>query len=314
MSMAWGARQQRLSLNANLFPDFQHRRITTEPGVQIACVIGGSGPPILMLHGYPQTKEMWAYVAADLAKDHTVVAADLRGYGASSKPSADAHGNPYTFRDMANDAAAMMTQLGHEAFHLVTHDRGSRVGHRFALDHGDRLLSLTLMDIIPTVDVWDNMDAELAHAYWHWPFLAQPAPFPEDRITADPDGHFHYCLESWGKAKLSEFHPDQLAAYQEAWRDPAMIWGSTADYRAGYFIDPQHDADDAGKQIACPTLVLYGAAGVMGRKFDVGALWRPLIAGPMTVEAIPGGHFFIDQHPNETQAALRAFLAGIVQG
>ena len=276
-------------------------------GIQIAYVTAGSGPPVLLLHGYPQCKEMWAKVAARLADRYTVVAADLRGYGASSKPAATPDADTYSFRAMAADMAALMAALGHERFHFVGHDRGARVGHRFARDHGARLLSLTLMDIIPTTDVWVNMDTDFVLAYWHWPFLAQ-AHLAATMIARDPDGFFETCLQTWGKAKLNDFDPTQLDAYRQAWRDPAMIAASCADYRAAALVDPAHDDQDRTVKIPCPVLVMEGRDGVVGNRFDVAGLWQNEAVHPVRHNPIPGGHFFIDMQPDATASAVLAFL------
>lgn len=294
-----------------LFPGFAVGTHRADDGTAIAHVAGGSGPPVLLIHGYPQTRAMWAGIAPRLAPHFTVIAADLRGYGASGKPVPQDDGTPYSFRTMAADMASLMTALGHERFHLVGHDRGGRVGHRFARDHGARLRSLTVMDIIPTTAIWDHMDAELARAYWHWLLLAQPAPFPAALIEADPDRFFQHCLESWGAARLEDFPPAQLAAYSAAWREPGMIRASTADYRAGALIDPVHDAADAQRRIPCPLQVLTGQAGIMARKFDVPALWAEQAAGTLAARTMPGGHFFADTHPAQTADALLGFLSGL---
>lgn len=294
-----------------LFPGFSAAEHTGPDGVTIAYVTAGSGPAVLLLHGYPQTRALWARIAPELAQHFTVIAADLRGYGASSKPAPTPNADNYSFRAMAEDMAALMTNLGHERFHLVGHDRGARVGHRFALDHSERLLSLTLMDIIPTIDVWVNMDTSLSLAYWHWPFLAQPLPFPATMIGADPDMFFETCLQGWGKAKLSDFDPAQLDAYRSAWRDPAMIAASCGDYRAGALIDPAHDDEQPRPKIACPLLVMEGLDGVMGERFNVVGLWRQEAAGPVSHAPMPGGHFFIDLHPKQTTAALLDFLSDL---
>jgi haloacetate dehalogenase len=290
-----------------LFPGFSSGRCTLSDGVEIAYVTGGSGPPVLLLHGYPQTKELWSKVAPKLAETFTVVAADLRGYGASSKPAMAADESTYSFRAMANDQVLLMQSLGFERFHAVGHDRGARTVHRMALDHPDKVQSLTVMDIIPTGDVFDRTNKILALTYWHWFFLAQPGPFPETLIGHDPDHFFETCLLGWGKSQLSDFDPDQLAAYRTAWHDPGMIAGSCADYRAAAGIDSEHDAADRDVLITCPTLVAYGADGVMAELFDIPALWRQRCS-QVTDGPVPGGHFFIDQHPEATASLLRNFL------
>ncbi|MBO6673690.1 MAG: alpha/beta hydrolase [Rhizobiales bacterium] len=307
--MSLAARQLRSPLSADpLFPGFEVGENTGPDGVTIRYVKAGSGPAVLLLHGYPQNRAMWAKVAPKLVDNFTVIAADLRGYGASDKPEPTPDAENYAFRVMANDMAALMTALGHETFHLVGHDRGARVGHRFALDHPNRLLSLTLMDIIPTIDVWVNMDTDLSVAYWHWPFLAQPLPFPAALIGADPDMFFETCLKGWGKAKLEDFDPAMLDAYRQAWRDPAMIAASCGDYRAGAMIDYAHDDVQPRAKIACPLLVMEGLDGVMGQRFNVIGIWKQEATGPVSHAPMPGGHFFIDLHPEKTLDALQAFL------
>ncbi|MEL7097858.1 MAG: alpha/beta hydrolase [Pseudomonadota bacterium] len=274
-------------------------------GQTIACsTSGGTGPAVLLLHGFPQTRAMWHSIAPALAERFTVVAADLRGYGASSKPSGT---EPYRFRHMAQDMATLMAALGHDRFHLVGHDRGARVAHRLALDHGARVASLTLMDIVPTHLLLTELRHEVARAYYHWFFLAQPYPKPERMIGADPDAYFESLLGAWGPDGLAAFHPDALAAYRAAWRLPDTIRGMCADYRAALDHDVVDDAEDLGRRVDCPALVLYGANGIMARQFDVPGTWADRLAG-MRSAAIPGGHFFPDTAPVATTEALLAFL------
>ena len=276
-------------------------------GISISYDVAGEGPPVLLLHGFPQSRVMWDRIGADLQREFTVVRADLRGYGASSKPRPEGDPATYSFRAMGGDMLALMASLGFERFHLVGHDRGGRVAHRMSLDAPDRLLSLTVMDIVPTLTLLENWTADVSASYFHWSYLAQPAPFAERMIEADPDHFYEACLLGWGGASLEDF--EGLAAYRAAWRDPACIAATTADYRAVMAVDRYHDAEDRGRQFDGPALVLFGADGAMAKLFDVAETWAPFLS-KMTAKAIPGGHFFPDQSPDETSAALLNFLRG----
>ncbi|MEM1073158.1 MAG: alpha/beta hydrolase [Pseudomonadota bacterium] len=275
-------------------------------GQSIRYSTAGSGSPVLLLHGFPQTHVMWHAVAPMLASAYTVIAADLRGYGNSSKPSGTEN---YSFRHMAQDQVALMKLLGHDRFHVVGHDRGGRVAHRLALDAPDAVVSLTVMDIVPTHLLLDDLSKDVAKAYYHWFFLAQPYPFPETMIGHDPDAYFQSCLLGWGAARLNDFAPDALTAYRTAWRDPDTIRGMCADYRAAIDVDFALDAADLQRRVVAPTLVLYGADGAMAKAYDVPHTWRDRCE---TIQhaAIPGGHFFVDQAPQATADALRHFLRG----
>ena len=289
-----------------MFEDFE--RAKAQRGeIAINYVIGGSGPPVLLLHGYPQTHALWAKVAPALAERFTVVCADLRGYGDSSKPKDLPDHSNYSFRAMAADQAALMTSLGFERYHLAGHDRGARVAHRLALDHPGAVRTLTVMDIVPTHKAFMTADRHLAGAYWHWFFLAQPEPFPERLIGADPDYFFEHLLGGWGMAGLSQYDPASLAEYRRCWRDPAMVHGSCADYRAAATIDLEHDAADLAVKVACPALALWGEKGLMGRLFDVLATWQERCAD-VRGQAMPGGHFFPELAAEETAKVLLAFL------
>ncbi|WP_319826582.1 alpha/beta hydrolase [Thalassovita sp.] len=276
-------------------------------GVQIAYSISGDGPPVLLLHGFPQTRAMWTHIAPLLAERFTLVCADLRGYGASSKPDAVTE---YSFRHMAADQVALMASLGFDRFHVVGHDRGARTVHRMALDHPGAVTSLTLMDIVPTHLLLDQLTQQVAKSYYHWFFLAQPAPFPERLIGADPDYYFESCLLGWGAARLEDFDPALLAAYRAAWRNPDTIRGMCNDYRAALEVDFALDAVDLGRQVTCPALVLYGADGAMARAYDVPETWRER-CGRMQAKGIPGGHFFPDTAPEATATAVMEFLLSL---
>jgi len=270
----------------------------------LAYSIGGNGPPLLLLHGFPQTRAMWSHLAPALAQTHTVICPDLPGYGASAKPrDLDA----YSFRAMAGQMTALMASLGHEAFDLVGHDRGARVAHRLSLDAPACVKSLILMDIVPTHTLLTDLHWQVARSYYHWFFLAQPEPFPDRMIACDPDAYFESCLLGWGSATLADFDPAQLDAYRAAWRDPDTIRGMCNDYRATLAVDIADDAADAFARVACRVLILYGASGAMGRHYDVPATWAAKCA-QMQACAIPGGHFFPDTTPAETLAAVAGFL------
>ena len=274
------------------------------PDGAIAYSIGGDGPALMLLHGFPQTRAMWAAVAPALARDHTVICPDLRGYGASHKPDTV---EGMSFRAMGADALALMTQLGFETFALAGHDRGGRTAHRMALDAAGRITRLCLMDIVPTHTLLTELSKDVAKSYYHWFFLAQPSPFPETLILTDPDAYFQSCLLGWGGSTLAQFNAEQLAAYRAAWRDPDTVRAMCHDYRAGISVDFDDDAADLGARITCPTLVLWGADGMMARAYDVAATWDAKCTD-MTAMALPGGHFFVDTHPDETTQTLRAFF------
>ena len=289
-----------------MFEGFEHRRIAGE-GAEIVCVVGGSGPPVLLLHGFPQSKAMWARVAPLLAKDFTVVCADLRGYGDSDKPQAPPDAANSAFRAMAADQVAVMKRLGFPRFHMVGHDRGGRTGHRMALDRPEVVQTLTVIDIAPTWAMFMDTNRKVAGAYWHWYFLSQPAPFPERMIGYDPDFFYETCLVGWGKSKLADFDPGALAEYRRHWRDPGMIHGSCADYRAAAGIDLEHDGADIDRKVSCPTLVFYGATGAMAALFDLPEEWRKRCSD-LTAASLPGGHFFVERFPEETARILSDFL------
>ena len=273
-------------------------------GQDIAFSLAGEGPPVLLLHGFPQTRALWAQVAPLLAQRYSVVAADLRGYGDSSKPDGVA---AMSFRNMGADQLALMQALGHETFHLIGHDRGGRTAHRLALDAPEAVASLTVMDIVPTHLLLSDLSKEVARAYYHWFFLSQPAPVPETLISADVDAFFHSCLTGWGGAGLADFAPEQLDAYRRAWRDPACIHTMFNDYRAAIDVDFALDNADLSQKVTCPALVAYGADGAMAQHYDMAAAWSPRLANMQTT-TVPGGHFFVDQSPEATAAALLTFL------
>ncbi|WP_223422441.1 alpha/beta fold hydrolase [Tateyamaria pelophila] len=272
-------------------------------GQTIAHTVTGNGPPVLLLHGFPQNQAMWHAIAPKLADDFTVVTADLRGYGASSKPE---RMEDMSFRQMAADQVALMAHLGFDRFHLIGHDRGARTAHRLVLDTPETVMSLTLMDIVPTHLLLDDLTQDVARAYYHWFFLAQPAPFPETLIGHDPDAYFENCLAGWGGG-MDGFDSVALGAYRAAWRYPDCIRAMCNDYRAAIDVDFALDAQDLDRTVNVPALVLFGADGVMGKAYDVAGTWANRLDN-MQSTAVPGGHFFPDTHPDATVHALLDFL------
>lgn len=274
-------------------------------GIGIAAEIRGSGPAVLLLHGYPETRAMWEAVAAVLAETRTVVAADLRGYGDSAKP----RGDHYAKRDMARDQVALMRRLGHDSFAVVGHDRGGRVGHRLALDHPEAVTALAVLDIVPTLHMFEHVDREMATAYFHWFFLARGDGMPEALISSARD--------TWLRSRFTgrRHDGDRLPdAYDEYLRcfDEDTVHASCADYRAAATVDLEHDrADrDAGRALDIPVLALWGAHSYVGRSFDVLETWRPYAPG-IVGAAIEADHYLAEEAPEATAVALDSFLADV---
>ncbi|MFC0252191.1 alpha/beta fold hydrolase [Massilia consociata] len=291
-----------------LFPGFQRLHLEVEPGIAIAGVAGGSGPPLLLLHGHPQTHAIWHKVAPALAERFTVVACDLRGYGDSSKPpGAPGHAN-YSKRSMAADMLRVMRQLGFGSFRVMAHDRGARVAHRLMADHPAAVERAVLLDIAPTLAMYEGTTQAFARAYWHWFFLIQPAPLPERLIEADPQA---YLRDVMGRrsAGLAPFHAHALAEYARCLALPGTAHGICEDYRAAAGIDLEHDrADrDAGRRIGQPLLVLWGGQGVVQRCFDPLALWHA-VAARAEGEALPCGHYIPEEAPQALLARALPFL------
>ena len=292
-----------------MFEGFAHRKIDVGE-VTINCIVGGEGPPVLLLHGCPQNLAMWAGVAPLLTPSFTVVCADLRGYGDSSKPRAAADFSNYTFRAMARDQLAVMEALGFARFHVAGHDRGARVAHRMTLDHPGAVESMAVLDIAPTYTTYMEANRQIAEDYWIWYFLSRPEPLPERLIGADPDFFFETLVGSLGGPGLAGFAPEQLADYRRCWRDTAMIHGCCSDYRAAITLDLAMDAADRGKKrVTCPSLALWGATGAPARYFDVAAAWREW-CDDLHADTLPSGHFFIDHMPRETAGILLKFWKG----
>jgi haloacetate dehalogenase len=272
----------------------------------------GSGSPLLLLHGFPETHLMWGAVAPLLARRRTVVCADLRGYGGSGCPASTPDHAPYAKRAMARDMVVVMEQLGFPRFSVAGHDRGGRVAHRLALDHPGRVERLAVLDILPTETVWERADARFALAYWPWSLLAQPEPLPERLIAAVPDAVIDDALGGWGSPSTA-FGPEVRAAYVDALRDPGRVHAICEEYRAAATLDRLHDHADrkSGRRIACPLLVLWSGLGPLSDWYaDAGgplALWRAW-GDDVQGEAIDAGHFFPEERPEETAGLLDRFL------
>ena len=296
-----------MSVDNELFPGFAIHRIPTS-GAEIHCVAGGSGPPLLLLHGYPQTHAMWHRVAGRLAERHTVVCADLRGYGDSSKPASDAAHAPYAKRAMAQDMVEVMRTLGHPRFRLVGHDRGGRVAHRLCVDHPDAVERVAVLDISPTRIMYERTNQAFATAYYHWFFLIQPFDLPERMIGADPGYYLRRKLGGWGSS-ASVFDPRAFAEYERCFADPATIHATCEDYRAAASIDLEYDAADvaAGRKVRCPLLVLWGDKGVVHRLFAPLADWAE-VAVDVRGRALSCGHYLAEEAPDGTLAELERFL------
>ena len=299
------------STTATAFPGFETRELPTSRGT-VHAVVGGGGPPLLLLHGYPQSHLMWHAAAPVLADRHTVVAADLAGYGASFRPAPTPDHAAHGKRAMALDQVEAMAALGFDRFDVAGHDRGGRVAYRMALDHPDRVQRLAVLDIVPTGEVWRRVDREVVRRYWHWSFLAHPAPLPERLIGADPQAYFdlHVRGDMGLGAAPGRYPTPVLDAYRRVLDDPAAVEAMCEDYRAGASVDVSHDDADrqAGRQIACPVLALWGAHGALrGFYGDVLEVWRPW-APDVRGGAVDATHFLAEDRPQQTASALLDFL------
>lgn len=292
------------------FPGFKQQQIAvqSEDGpIEIAYQIGGNGPALLLLHGFPQTKAIWHQVAPELAKDFTVIASDLRGYGASSKPPGKADHSTYSKRSMAADQVALMRALGHEQFFLLGHDRGGRVSHRLAMDYPDSVQKLMVLDISPTLTMYENTTMALAKGYWHWFFLIQPEPIPETLIGADPQ---FWLKNHMGRhAGTGIFSPERWAEYLAGVSDPISMHAMCEDYRAAASIDLVHDRSDreAGKKLTMPMHVLWGEHGLIHQCFKPIEDWKH-VANGVTGKSVPCGHYIPEELPETVVNEARAFF------
>ena len=290
-----------------MFEGFEERQVEGE-GVPIHLRIGGNGPPLLLLHGYPQTHAIWHVVGPRLAERFTVVCPDMRGYGRSGKPANDVENRAYSKRAMAADMVRVMERLGHPRFHLAGHDRGGRVAYRLALDHPDAVLRLAVLDIVPTLEQFERLGRTGGLDAFHWFFLAQPAPWPETMIGRDPDWFLQSLLGRWSGTEC--FAEAAMADYLAAFRDPETIRATCDDYRAGATIDCELDAADreAGRRITAPLLALWGAAGRPHKRDSVLEIWR-LWADRVEGEGLPCGHFLPEEMPEDVAQRLETFFS-----
>ena len=291
----------------SFFPGFTQKSIRTSGGVTINTVMKGEGEPVLLLHGYPQTMVCWHDIAPKLAKHYTVVVADLRGYGDSSKPKGLPDHSNYSKRAMAQDMVDVMSKLGFDKFHLVGHDRGGRVAHRLAKDHGDRVQTMTVLDISPTLKMFESTNLPFATAYYHWFQMLQPAPLPEKMLQGIVPFNI---LGRVGRDELdlSAFDPAAVKEYVRAFKDPKAIHASCEDYRAAGTIDLVHDRADRRRKLKMPVLTLWGKQGVVNRLFDCLNDWKE-VASNVRGKALNCGHFVPEEKPAETLREIRAFIA-----
>lgn len=282
--------------DARLLPGFRVERVRTS-GAELHTVIGGSGPPLLLIHGAPLTHLSWYRVAPELAKRYTVVAPDLRGYGDSSKPPDGENHVNYSKRAMALDMVELMRHYSFDRFAVVGHDRGGRVAHRLALDHPQAVSRMSVVDIVPTHYLYTHVTKAFVDAYFHWFLYIRPAPFPEDILNRDIEGNF-------GRAG-----PELREEYLRVYRNPAAVHGMCEDYRASAGVDMQYDEADLAKKIACPLHVLWASDGAMGRMYDVLGIWKER-GTQVTGAALTGGHNLQEANPAGVLAQLQPFLAG----
>jgi haloacetate dehalogenase len=293
----------------NFIPGFTANKMDVGDGIEIAYEMAGAGPPLLLLHGYPQHRIMWRHIAPEMAKTHTVVVADLRGYGQSSTPPDDVGHTVYSKRAMANDMANLMHKLGFAHFDIAGHDRGARVTHRLIRDHAIRVRRAAVLDIVPTTHFWDTLDVKVSVGYYHWMYLAQPAPQPEKMIGADREAWIRKrVLRKWGDE--AKFEPAVVQSYVDSFT-PEVLAASCADYRAGASTDITEDrADFEATKPAMPLLVLWGEKGIVGTCYDTVAVWKTYVKDPAQIQghAVPSGHFLPEEAAAETLAAMQAFF------
>jgi haloacetate dehalogenase len=294
---------------AGFFEHFEAKAYDVD-GTRIHARTGGKGRPLVLLHGFPQTHAIWHRVAQRLADRYTLVMPDLRGYGDSAKPpGAPDHAN-YSKRVMAADVAGLMRRLGHARYGVVGHDRGGRVAHRLALDHPQAVDRLAVIDIVPTLDMYDRTDMRFASWYYHWFHLIQPAPLPETMIGGDPSFYLRWKLGGWGAHGTSYIEPQALTEYERCFCNPEAIHGACEDYRASAGIDLEHDraSRQHGQKVMCDMLVLWGTRGVIQQLYEPLALWRAQCARRVQGRALDCGHFIPEERPDDVAAEIAAFF------
>jgi haloacetate dehalogenase len=288
-----------------VFDDFDEFAIETVGG-RIFGVRAGTGPAVLLLHGMPQTHLMWRYIAPRLADEFTVIATDLRGYGASGFPADDTELHDHSMRSLAVDQVAVMRELGFEEFSVVGHDRGARCAYRMALDHSDTINALAVMDVVPTADAYARADREFALGYWVWSFLAAPNPVPERLIAGDPDAFVDHMLDTWSDNPRT-LDPEIRQIYREQFHDPARVHAICEQYRAAATHDVKHDEHDRGRRLSIPVLVLWSSTGAINSWYDPLEIWQAW-ATDVSGAAIPAGHFLPEEAPDATLESLTGFL------
>ena len=289
-----------------MFEEFESIELAID-NTTINLVKGGNGPPLLLLHGYPQTHTMWHKIAPKLAEDFTVIATDLRGYGDSGKPVSDDKHLPYSKRRMARDQVEVMQQLDFEDFYLVSHDRGARVAHRLTKDHPQKVRKLAVLDIVPTRHMFQIVNQEMATNTYHWFFLIQPYDFPERVIGADPDYFIRSRFERVDNTS-TVFPSEAIEEYVRCFSKPGTIHGACEDYRAGASIDLVHDEEDFHNKVTCPMMALWSATGYVGQTQDVLEVWRNY-ATNVSGHSLNCGHYLAEELPEETYSALNTFLS-----
>ncbi len=300
-----------MSTDKTYFPEFSQRMINVGDGIQINTLVGGTGKEALLLvHGHPETHLMWRFLTPELVKCYTVVITDLRGYGDSSKPEGLPDHSNYSKRALADDQVEVMRQVGFEKFHVIGHDRGARVLHRMVLDHEDKLSSCTLIDIVPTYDMYKETSQEFATKYWHWFFYIQGVGFPETCLLADPDRFINYNLNlKIGPAARANFPADVLSEYTRCFAQWDTVHGICEDYRASATIDMVLDEPDRARKMKTPILLLWGKNGIVGKLWDVPAKWAPFVETMEGYAIDQCGHFVPEEQPQAVLNHLMPFLA-----